>query len=144
MPGAAHGVCGLHWENALKLKITVDGKVYEVDVEVSEPETRQPGYVPPAGQARVPAPKPGAPSPAPPSSPVLADESKLCRSPISGVVVRVPVQVGQAIQVNDVLLVLEAMKMETVITSAVAGKVAKVNVIVGDAVQRGQVLVEFA
>jgi methylmalonyl-CoA carboxyltransferase small subunit len=56
----------------------------------------------------------------------------------------VPVQVGQAIQVNDVLLVLEAMKMETVITSAVAGKVAKVNVIVGDAVQRGQVLVEFA
>ena len=124
----------------MKLKITVDGKVYEVDVEVSEPETRQPGYVPPAGQARVPAPKPGAPS----SSPVLADESKLCRSPISGVVVRVPVQVGQAIQVNDVLLVLEAMKMETVITSAVAGKVAKVNVIVGDAVQRGQVLVEFA
>ena len=128
----------------MKLKITVDGKVYEVEVEVSEPETRQPAYVPPAGQARVPASKPGAPPAAPPSGPALADESKLCRSPISGVVVRVPVQVGQAIQVNDVLLVLEAMKMETVITSAVAGKVAKVNVIVGDAVQGGQVLVEFA
>jgi methylmalonyl-CoA carboxyltransferase small subunit len=60
------------------------------------------------------------------------------------VVVRVSAQVGQAIQANDVLLVLEAMKMETVITSPVAGKVARVNVNAGDAVQAGQVLVEFA
>src|SRR5205807_6020645 len=54
----------------------------------------------------------------------VADESKVCRSPIAGVVVRGSAQVGQTIQVNDVLLVLEAMKMETVITSPVAGKVA--------------------
>jgi methylmalonyl-CoA carboxyltransferase small subunit len=59
------------------------------------------------------------------------------------VVVRVAVQVGQTIQVNDVLLVLEAMKMETVITSPLAGKAAKVNVTAGAAVQAGQVLVEF-
>jgi methylmalonyl-CoA carboxyltransferase small subunit len=39
--------------------------------------------------------------------------------------------------------VLEAMKMETVITSPIAGKVARVNVNVGDAVQAEQVLVEF-
>jgi methylmalonyl-CoA carboxyltransferase small subunit len=71
------------------------------------------------------------------------DEGKVSRSPISGVVVRVPVQVGQTIQVNDVLLVLEAMKMETVISSPVAGKVARIHVNVGDAVQAGQVLVEF-
>ena len=58
-------------------------------------------------------------------------------------VVRVSAQVGQAIQVNDVLLVLEATKMETAISSPVAGKVAKVRVDVGDAVQAGQVLVEF-
>jgi methylmalonyl-CoA carboxyltransferase small subunit len=73
----------------------------------------------------------------------VADESKVCRSPIAGVVVRVSAQVGQAIQVNDPLLVLEAMKMETVITSPIAGKVAKVNANPGDAVQPGQVLVEF-
>jgi methylmalonyl-CoA carboxyltransferase small subunit len=73
----------------------------------------------------------------------VADESKVCRSPIAGVVRRVSAQVGQAIQANDVLLVLEAMKMETVITSPVAGKVARVNTAVGDAVQSGQVLVEF-
>jgi methylmalonyl-CoA carboxyltransferase small subunit len=130
----------------LKLKITVDGKVYEVDVEVSEPESPQPGYVPPAGgQARVSAAAPGAaPSPpAPGRQETPVDESKVCRSPISGVVVRVSAQVGQSIQANDVLLVLEAMKMETVITSPIAGKVAKVNVNVGDPVKGGQVLVEF-
>jgi methylmalonyl-CoA carboxyltransferase small subunit len=53
------------------------------------------------------------------------------------------VQPGQVILANDVLLVLEAMKMETFITSPRAGNIAKVNVGVGDAVQAGQVLVEF-
>jgi methylmalonyl-CoA carboxyltransferase small subunit len=129
----------------LKLKITVDGKVYEVDVEVSEPEPPQPGYVPPAPQTRVPAPPPGAAPPVrPTAAPTpVADESKVCRSPIAGVVVRISAQAGQAIQANDPLLVLEAMKMETVITSPIAGKVRRVTVNAGDAVQPGQVLVEF-
>ena len=127
----------------MKLKITIDGKVYEVEVEVAEPEPPQPGYVPLAAQTRVlaarlvPAP-PVQPSPVP-----VADESKVCRSPFAGTVSRISVQVGQSIQVNDVLLVLEAMKMETVVISPIAGKVAKINVTVGDAVQGGQVLVEF-
>ena len=73
----------------------------------------------------------------------MADESKVCRSPFSGTVARVSAQIGQTIQVNDVLMVLEAMKMETVITAPVAGKVAKINANVGDAVQQGQVLVEL-
>jgi biotin carboxyl carrier protein len=127
----------------LKLKITVDGKVYEVEVEVFEPETPHPSYFPPIGQARVPAATPGAAPPVRPTGTPVADESKVCRSPISGVVVRVSVQVGQSIQANDVLLILEAMKMETVITSPIAGKVAQVSVHAGDAVQAGQVLVEF-
>jgi methylmalonyl-CoA carboxyltransferase small subunit len=128
----------------LKLKITVDGKVYEVEVEASEPEQPQPSYVPSAGaqQAKVPAAAPSA-APTPPAAAPVADEGKVCRSPISGVVVRVSAQVGQAIQANDVLLVLEAMKMETVITSPTAGKVARVNAKPGDAVQAGQVVVEF-
>ena len=128
----------------MKLKITVDGKLYEVDVEVFEPEQPQPGYYAPPGQTRVPAAAPVAP-PAPSSgtgAPV-ADEGKVCRSPFSGTVSKVSAQAGQTILVNDVLLILEAMKMETVITAPIAGKVAKVNVNVGDAVQQGQVLVEF-
>lgn len=130
----------------MKLKITVNGKAYEVEVEVFEPEQPLPGYVPPAAQVRVPAaaPQPSVSSPPAQSPGNPADESKVCRSPIAGVVVRVSAQVGQTIQVNDPLLILEAMKMETVITSPVAGKVARVNANAGDAVAVGQVLVEFA
>src|SRR5262245_48631763 len=99
-------------------------------------------------QARVPA---AAPAPsatqqaaAPPSATApVANESKVCRSPFAGTVTRISAQIGQSIQLNDVLLVLEAMKMETVVTSPIAGKVAKINVKVGDAVQGGQVLFEF-
>ena len=127
----------------MKLKITVDGKVYEVDVEATEPE-QQRRAAPMAGAA----PRAVAAGP-PPSAPTastgapVADEGKVCRSPVAGVVVKVSAQVGQSIQANDVLMVLEAMKMETSISSPVAGKVARVNVGVGDPVQGGQVLVEF-
>jgi methylmalonyl-CoA carboxyltransferase small subunit len=127
----------------LKLKITVDDKLYEVDVEVSEPEPLRPVYIPPAEQVRVPAAAPVAAPPARPKSAPVSDESKVCRSPFSGTVSSISAQVGQIIQVNDVLMVLEAMKMETVITAPVAGKVAKIHANVGDAVQQGQVLVEL-
>jgi methylmalonyl-CoA carboxyltransferase small subunit len=129
----------------VKLKLTVDGKVYEVEVEVFEPEPTGPVYVPPVGSARVPAaaPAPAAAPPAKPGAAPVADESKVCRSPIAGTVSKIPIQVGQSIKVNDVLMVLEAMKMETVITAPIAGKVAKINGNVGDFVQGGQVLVEF-
>jgi methylmalonyl-CoA carboxyltransferase small subunit len=131
----------------LKLKITVDGKVYEVDVDVDEPAQPHVGYVPPSSATRVsadaPAAKPGGGSSREPAAGPSVDENKVCRSPISGLVARVSAQAGQSIQSNDVLMVLEAMKMETMITSPIAGKVAKVNVAVGDPVQGGQVLVEF-
>ena len=128
----------------MKLKITVDGKLYEVDVEISEPEQPQPGYYAPPGQTRVPAAVPVAPlAPSSGTGAPVADEGKVCRSPFSGTVSKISAQAGQTILVNDVLLILEAMKMETVITAPIGGKVAKVNVSIGDAVQQGQVLVEF-
>lgn len=130
----------------MKLKITVDEKVYEVEVEVSEPEPPQPAMIAP--QVRVPAaslPMPSAaPRPRDGDSAPVANESKVCRSPISGMVVRIVAQGGQDLQVGDILLVLEAMKMETNITAPVAGKLAKVNVNAGDSVQSGQVVAEFA
>jgi biotin carboxyl carrier protein len=131
----------------VKLKITVDGKVYEVDVEVFEPEPTGPVYVPPVGpvgSARVPAaPAAAALPPASPGAAPVTDENKVCRSPIAGTVSKIPIQAGQSIQVNDVLIVLEAMKMETVITAPIAGTVAKINAKAGDFVQGGQVLVEL-
>jgi biotin carboxyl carrier protein len=130
-------------EAYLKLKLTVDGKVYEAEVEVFEPEQPRPGYVPPASQTRLAAAGPGAAAPAPSSGAPVADERNVCRSPFTGVVSSVSVQVGQAIQLGDILMVLEAMKMETVITAPLAGKIAKIGANVGDAVQKGQILVEF-
>lgn len=132
----------------MKLKLTVDGKLYEVDVDVAEPEPPQPGYVPPAAATHLPAAAAAGksdPATSPPqaSAAVPVDENKVCRSPITGVVVRVSAQVGQSIQANDVLMVLEAMKMETMITSPIAGKIARVNAKAGDPVQGGQILVEF-
>jgi methylmalonyl-CoA carboxyltransferase small subunit len=127
----------------VKLKITVGAKVYEVEVEVAEPDPPHAAYVPPVGHARVPAAAPPPPPPSAQSGPAPAEEGKVCRSPFAGTVSRIAVQGGQTIQVNDVLLVLEAMKMDTVITSPIAGKVARINANVGDAVKQGQVLVEF-
>jgi len=128
----------------LKLKITVDNKTYDVDVEVAEDDRQSPvglQYYAPTGPVSVPS-----AAPAPPAvggGEKVADESKVCRSPIAGVVVRLNAQEGQQIKTNDALLVLEAMKMETNITSPVTGKVKSIKVGLGDAVQTSQVLVEF-
>lgn len=125
----------------MKLKITIENKTYEVDVEASEPEAPAPpprGYSVESAPLRVPA---AAPAPVAPSGPV--NEEKVCRSPISGIVVRVAAQPGQSIQTGDILLVLEAMKMETNITAPLAGKIASIKVSAGDSVQAGMVLVEF-
>jgi methylmalonyl-CoA carboxyltransferase small subunit len=120
----------------MKLNITIDGKSYEVDVEVAEPEAPgAPRSV--SGLNLGPAPA-RAPEPVQPVS-----DEKVCRSPVSGIVVRVAAQVGQTLQAGDVLLVLEAMKMETSITAPKAGKIAAVKVNQGESVQAGQVVVEF-
>lgn len=125
----------------MKLKITVDGKTYEVDVEVADEPVRHPqAFMVLPSQARVPA-APAAPAAAVDSGPV--DEAKVCRSPITGTVVRVVAQAGQSIQPGDILLVLEAMKMETNITAPVAGKVKAITVGAGDGVKANQVVVEL-
>ncbi len=126
----------------MKLKITVESKVYEVEVDVAEPEHHAPPVYSfqPAAAVRVPAAAPHAAAPVN-SGPV--NEDKVCRSPIAGIVVKVAAQPGQQIQTGDTLMVLEAMKMETNITAPVSGRIAKINVNQGDPVQGGMVLVEF-
>jgi methylmalonyl-CoA carboxyltransferase 1.3S subunit len=128
----------------VRLNITIDGKVYEVDVEAVEPDAPvqlmhsfQKGSAP----VRLPAAPPAAAPPASESQEV--NEKKVCRSPVSGIVIRVTAQVGQSLQTGDVLLVLEAMKMETNITAPGPGKIAAIPVNPGDSVQSGQVVVEF-
>jgi len=127
----------------VKLKITIDTKVYEVEVEASEPEQVQlppVGYLMQPSAVRVPA-SPQAAAPVDDGGPV--NEEKVCRSPISGIVAKLTAQEGQSIQTGDTILVLEAMKMETNITAPVAGKIVKIRVNPGDSVKAGVVLVEF-
>ena len=128
----------------MKLNITIDGKTYEVDVEVAEPETPG-GPQSVSGFHIASAPLRGAgAAPPPPPAESNVNESKVCRSPVSGIVVRVAAQVGQSLQAGDILVVLEAMKMETNITAPAAGKIAALRVNQGESVQAGQVVAEFA
>jgi len=130
----------------LKLQISIDGKTYEAEVEVLEDDAmqRQQNY--------------GSPQPNPaavhPIQAVVAqrqvslaaeavEEAKLCRSPVTGIVIKVNVEAGQSIEANDPIMVLEAMKMETNVTAHRAGKVKNVRVARGDSVKVNQVVVEF-
>ena len=126
----------------MKLKLGIDGKEYVVDIEVLEDDSAVPSYLPPHGQPTtlqpLTAPLPGTEAPA-----ADVDEGKVCRSPVAGVVVNVNVQPGQQLQSNDLIMLLEAMKMQTSITAPIAGKVKKVNVGQGDGVKINQVLVEL-
>jgi methylmalonyl-CoA carboxyltransferase small subunit len=126
----------------VKLRITLNDKTFEVDVEVAEADTAAlpPAY--PIGSAVLSGSVAGAP-PAPVTNDAAVDEAKVCRSPVSGIVVRLIAQSGQHLQVGDPLMVLEAMKMETNITAPIAGRIAALRVAQGDNVQSGQIVVEF-
>jgi methylmalonyl-CoA carboxyltransferase small subunit len=130
----------------LKLQISIDGKTYEAEVEVLEDDAipRQPSYgmqQPLAGTIQS-VQATAAPAQAPAAA-ETADETKVCRSPVTGIVIKVNVEPGQMVQANDPIMVLEAMKMETNVTAPGAGKVKSVRVAPGDSVKVGQVVVEF-
>ena len=113
------------------LKITVNGVVYDVQVEETD------GSAVPAAAA--------APSPvikaAPKPAPVQAAGGEEVKSPMPGTILNVPVKAGQAVKKGDVLVVLEAMKMENEIKAAHDATVASVAVSKGESVDTGAVLV---
>jgi methylmalonyl-CoA carboxyltransferase 1.3S subunit len=116
------------------LKVTVNGVVYDVEVEVDDEPTPSVGAIFMTGG--------GFATPHAPAAPDAAATGDGVRAPLAGSVARVMVEEGQQIAAGDVLLVLEAMKMETEITSPEAGTVSAVLVAPGDAVSGGQVLVQ--
>lgn len=120
----------------MKLKITVNGSVYDVDVEVEEAPKPTLGSVMVGGY--------GGGIPAPTTAKAPASSSSALTANIAGTVVKVLVEQGQEVKAGDTVLVLEAMKMETEVTAPKDGKVSHVAVGVGDAVGSGQVLIEWA
>ena len=126
----------------MKMRITVEGKAYEVDVQILD---GQPGA--PAAPAAKAAPAPAAPAPAP-AAPVVestpAEPSGVqVTSPIAGVVVSVQAKPGDTFNQDETLLVLEAMKMESNIAAPATGTIKEVHVNAGDNVEVGQLLVSF-
>jgi len=121
-----------------KFNITVNGKTYEVDVEevggtISAPVT-------PAPVAAAPAATP-APAPVAKSAPVAG--ATQVTAPMPGSIVAVKVNVGDTVKNGDLVVVLEAMKMENEIFASADGKVVGISVNAGDSVNSGDVLISI-
>ncbi len=75
------------------------------------------------------------------AKPVAASGSYQVKAPLPGVVMSIPVKVGDVVKASDTVVMLEAMKMENAIHAGNDGKVASISVSVGDSVLDGAVLV---
>ena len=113
--------------------ITVNGNVYEVTVEEGFTGAAS------APKAAAPAPK-AAPAAAAPAAPAGAAGAVAVTAPMPGKILGVKASAGQAVKRGQVLLILEAMKMENEIVAPQDGTVATINVAVGDSVEPGATL----
>ena len=114
-------------------KVNVNGNVYEITLEVID-------------KADIKAPSAPVATPAPaaaPSAPAQAG-AQTVKAPMPGTILKINVSNGQAVKKGDVLMVLEAMKMENEIMAANDGTVASVNVSQGATVDSGAVLCTLA
>jgi len=120
-----------------KLRVTVDGKTYDVLVEIlDEPVAAEhPAHVESAHVSSPPAKAPTA------STSFAAGDVP---SPLAGKVVSVEVKPGQKVEAGAQLLTLEAMKMNTYVFAPAAGTVEAILVSPGDAVAEGQALVKMS
>ena len=137
------------------LKITLQGKTYEVGVEVVDSAVgataavAAPAPAPVAVAVVAPAPAPAAVAPAPaaaaaaPAAAPIAGGTAVL-SPMPGLVMKVNVAVGQQVAADEEILVLEAMKMESPVYAPAAGTVTAILVKASDAVVEGQVLVQHS
>ncbi len=132
-----------------KLRVTVDGRPYDVTVEAPEESdgaSSSAAAALPANPAPVAAPAPALAPVAAPVAPAPASSSGPgdVTSPLAGRVIEIVVKPGQEVKANDHLVTLEAMKMNTFVFAPKAGKVAEIKVAVGDAVSEGQILMKIS
>ena len=125
------------------LRITVEGKVYDVVVEdVSEDAGstfyQMPAAPTPAAAPAAPAARPAPSSPAPAAGATAGAKDKV--APLGGVIVEISVREGDKVKAGDKVALIEAMKMKTMVAADHDGTVKNIQVKVGDAVDAGQVL----
>ena len=120
----------------MKYKVTLNGKTYEVEVEagkamlVDEYEAYAPAPAAPVA----------APAAAPAAAGVTVSGGESVNAPMPGNILKVNVSVGQSVKKGEVLVVLEAMKMENEIMAPCDGVVASVNTSKGSTVESGALL----
>jgi pyruvate carboxylase subunit B len=134
--------------------VFVDGEYYAVDVEevggapvitsitpAAPAITPRPSVVPPPPPKAAPAPA-AAPqaAPAPSKAAAVPAGGTTIEAPMPGMIIRYEVKEGDSVKEGDVVLVLEAMKMENSITTPVSGTIKKINFKDGESVQKGDVL----
>lgn len=119
-----------------KYNVTVNGTVYEVEVEEVGGSASAPVTAAPAPAAAPVA----APKAAPKAKPSVGQGEKI-NAPMPGTVLKINVSNGQQVKKGDVLCVLEAMKMENDIVSPKDGTVTSVVATQGATVNSGDVLV---
>ena len=130
----------------MKYKVTLNNRVYEVEVEqgeamlVNEYELAAPAAA--AAPAAPAAPVAAAPAAAPAVGALAAGE--VITSPMPGNILKINITQGQKVNEGDVLIVLEAMKMENEISATKSGTVAQINVTKGAVVETGTPLVVIA
>lgn len=135
-----------------KLRITVEGKTYEVEVEIlgsriasvapAAAPAPAPAPVAPAPAVSAPAAAPAAPAPKKAAPAPAGANDVVC--PLAAVVVAVNVKEGQQVKAGDLLVTLEAMKMNTPVNSPADGTVARICVSAGQSVNEGEVLLSLS
>jgi len=121
-----------------KLRVTVEGKAYEVLVEILDEGTQPPMPMPVAqAVAAVVAP---VSAPITAKGPAAAGEVV---SPLAGKLVSIDVKLGDAVIEGAQVATIEAMKMNTYIYAPKAGKVSAINIIPGDGVEEGTVILKI-
>ena len=129
----------------MKYKVTLNGRTYEVEVEAGKAMLldEYEAYAPAPAEAPAAA-AAAAPAPAPAPAPVSLASGEPVAAPMPGNIVRVAVKQGGTVKAGQILIILEAMKMQNEIVAPKAGTVAQVVVKTGDKVDTGAALVVLA
>ena len=129
----------------MKYEITLNGRIYEVEVELTEAMMMQEfqSYAPAPAAPAAPVVE-AAPSAAPAAAPAVTGAGEKVDSPMPGTILKVNVAAGQTVNEGDLLVILEAMKMENEIFAPKNGTVTQVLVEKGASVNTGDVLVVIA
>lgn len=126
-----------------KYRVIVDGTAYTVEVESLGAGTPSAPVAPVAPVAPAAPAAPAAPE-APAAPAPVSDDAMTVTAPMPGKILSIKVNVGDSVNSGDLVLLLEAMKMENEVFATASGKVTQIRVKSGDSVNTGDILMVIA